>query len=66
MKPICVRRGLPRFSPRRNSVKVYPDRQCLGWRETNADGSVSDYKWLTYTQAHEKVKMGARWMDEVS
>ena len=37
------------------SVSKYGDNPCLGMRLKGADGTVGDYKWLTYREVSEKV-----------
>jgi len=37
------------------SVAKYPDNACLGSRLKNADGTASDYKWMSYREVSEKV-----------
>lgn len=40
----------------RKSVKLYGPRNCLGYRDVEADGTVSDYKWMTYSAVGKKVE----------
>jgi long-chain acyl-CoA synthetase len=39
-----------------NSVKKYPNNECLGWRPTDKDGNAGPFKWLTYAQTAAKVE----------
>ncbi|QDZ23683.1 acetyl-CoA synthetase-like protein [Chloropicon primus] len=39
------------------SVELYPDNPCLGKRLKGEDGTVSEYKWMTYREVGEKVKL---------
>lgn len=37
------------------SVEKYPDNQCLGTRERNADGTAGAYKFMTYKEASKMI-----------
>ena len=43
-----------------SKVQLHPDKDCLGTRRKNADGTAGEYEWLTYNQVNVNISNLAR------